>query len=274
MVTQRDYTAEAVAAARSVMIELAHLLGQYRQEIVIVGGWVPDLLLPDAPVHHIGSTDVDLALDHRRLQEVGYRTIHELLVGRQYVPDTRQPFIYRRTVPVGPNSVIVQVDLLAGEYEGTGAGHRTQHVQDVRPRKARGCDLAFTNPIELQVEGPLPGGAIDRAMLRVAALAPFIVMKAMALGDRIKEKDAYDIYYCVRYAGIPKVIESLRAIAEHNLVQEALHIIAEKFASPVHLGPRQVADFLEEQEPEARAILERDAFERVQAVLVGVGTGV
>jgi len=33
MVTQRDYTAEAVEAARSVLIELVHLLGEYRAQI-------------------------------------------------------------------------------------------------------------------------------------------------------------------------------------------------------------------------------------------------
>ncbi len=40
MVTKRtDYTAEAVAAARSVMLELTRLLGEYQEGIVIVGGW-------------------------------------------------------------------------------------------------------------------------------------------------------------------------------------------------------------------------------------------
>ena len=62
MVNSRtDYTAEAVAAARSVMLELVRLLGEYRDDMVIIGGWVPNLLLPDAGTKHIGSTDVDLA---------------------------------------------------------------------------------------------------------------------------------------------------------------------------------------------------------------------
>jgi hypothetical protein len=30
MVTRRDYTAEAVEAAKSVLIELMHLLGEYK----------------------------------------------------------------------------------------------------------------------------------------------------------------------------------------------------------------------------------------------------
>ena len=80
MVTKHDYTKEAVDAARSVIIELVHLLGEYRDHIVIIGGWVPYLLLPEQKDSFIGSMDVDLALNHQSLQEEGYKTIQELLL--------------------------------------------------------------------------------------------------------------------------------------------------------------------------------------------------
>jgi hypothetical protein len=41
-----DYTAAAVEAAKSVLIELMHILGEYRDDMVLVGGWIPDLLIP------------------------------------------------------------------------------------------------------------------------------------------------------------------------------------------------------------------------------------
>jgi len=47
MVTKRDYTAEKVKAARSVLIELVHLLSKYRDDIVLIGGWVPEILIAD-----------------------------------------------------------------------------------------------------------------------------------------------------------------------------------------------------------------------------------
>jgi hypothetical protein len=34
-----DYTAAAVEAARSVLIEMTRILGQYRDQMVLVGGW-------------------------------------------------------------------------------------------------------------------------------------------------------------------------------------------------------------------------------------------
>ncbi len=161
------------------------------------------------------------------------------------------------------------MDLLAGEYEGTGRGRRTQKVQDVRPRKARGCDLAFDLYTEVVVEGTLPGGGLDRATIRVASIAPFLVMKGMALADRLKEKDAYDIYYCVRHypGGIDALVEAFHPHATHGLVQEGLRKIAEKFASPEHSGPKHVADFLEIDDAEERELLQRDAYERLHALL-------
>ncbi len=50
MVTRRDYTAEAVAAAKSVLIELTHLLGEYRDNIVLQNT-VPFLLHKVNGVH-------------------------------------------------------------------------------------------------------------------------------------------------------------------------------------------------------------------------------
>lgn len=42
-VTFRDYSGDQVEAARSVRLELVRVLGEYRDDIVVVGGWVPQL---------------------------------------------------------------------------------------------------------------------------------------------------------------------------------------------------------------------------------------
>ena len=119
MVTRRDYTAEAVEAAKSVLIELTHLLGEYRDNIVLIGGWVPELLIPQKPRPHVGSMDIDLALNHLKIQEDGYKLIEELLTSRGYYQEAeKQPFIFFRNVPLGGSVIKVQVDILSGEYEG------------------------------------------------------------------------------------------------------------------------------------------------------------
>jgi hypothetical protein len=159
---------------------------------VIVGGWVPELLLSGAGHRHTGSLDVDVALDHHILGETGYKTILQLLLSRGY-RQGEQPFIFFRTVQVGGNTYDVEVNFLAGEYAGTTRSHRTQKVQDMQPRKARGCDLAFDGATEIILSGTLPEGGKDSVSIRVASIAPFLVMKAIALANRLMEKDAWDI---------------------------------------------------------------------------------
>lgn len=270
MVTRPDYEADAVAAARSVLLELTRLLGEYRDNIVLIGGWVPELLFPSAEPKHVGSLDVDLALDHRKLADAGYATIRELLVGRGYEQDPqRQPFIFQRRVPVGARDIVVEVDLLAGEYEGSGRRHRTQNVQGVRPRKARGCDLALDMAVEVQLKGNLPNGAKDTATIRVASIVPFFVMKGMVLAGRLKEKDAYDIYFCVKNhpGGVNGLASEFRPHITHGLVQEGLRKIADKFNSTNAYGPTAVADFQEITDVEERERIRRDAYEQIDALL-------
>ena len=272
MVTRRDYNTEAVNAARSVLIELVHLLGEYWEHIVLIGGWVPEFLLSGKEKPHVGSIDVDLALNHLKLEDEGYKSIQELLLSRGY-EQGKQPFTFRRKVVIGGSEVNVQVDLLSGEYQGTSKSHRHQKIQAGLARKVRGCDLVFENPIALTIEGELPGGGKDTVKVQVASIVPFIVMKGMALDERLKEKDAWDIYYCLRYYpdGLDAIVEEFRANVGHGLVREGLQKIAKHFASEKHLGPKFVADFEELSDLAEREIRERDAYERVNYLLEKLG---
>lgn len=272
MVTRRDYNAEAVEAAQSVLVEVLHLLGEYAGHIVVVGGWVPSLTVSNESDPHVGTTDVDLALDHRHIEEGGYESIRRLLLERGY-EEGKQPFIFFRRVTIGDNSIKVEVDLLAGEYGGTGKKHRTQKAGGARPRKARGCDLAFDDYTNVTVEAELPGGGHDRVTVHVASVMAFLVMKGMALAARLKEKDAYDIYYCLsHYPGGPDAVaDHIRPNASHKLVREGLIKIRDRFSSPDNVGPVFVANFLEETDPDERRMVQRDAYERVARLMEDLG---
>ena len=272
-VTLTDYSDRAVQAARSVLLELSHILGSYRETFVIIGGWVPELLLTGAAQPHIGSTDVDVAMDHRSLEEPGYQKLVSLLIKRGYRKSEEQPFIFFRDVLVEGQEISVEVDFLAGEYAGSGKRHRTQVIEDLRARKARGCDLVFEMNSEIEINGKLPNGGIDQNKVRVASIPAFLVMKGMALADRLKEKDAWDIYYCLLYypGGVEALAEKMRPFLKHGLVQEGLAKIAGKFQSPEHMGPTAIADFEELTDPDARSLVQRDAYERVQALMRLIG---
>ncbi len=265
-----DYTAAAVEAARSVLIELTHILGEYRDDMVLVGGWIPELLVPQSQDWHIGSIDVDLALNHKELTKAGYRMIGDILRQHGYAQDKHQPFIFRKTV----RGQSVQVDFLAGEYGGSGRSRRTQKALDMQPRKARGCDLVFLiEPANVSVKGKLPDGALDEVQVQVASVVPFLVMKGIALEDRRKAKDAYDIYFILHNypGGVEAVVKAFKPHLKLTLVMEGLKKIAGKFTTLDHVGPRDVAEFDEALDEEDRNIRRRDAFEKVNFLLQQLG---
>ncbi len=274
MVTQSDYDQRALDACKAVLLELVHLMGEFKDQIVVVGGWVPSFLIPQTKDPHIGSMDIDVALDFAHISDESYHTILGVLSRRGYQQDQEQPFRFFRNVPTPDGrKVRVEVDFLAGEYGGTTKGHRTQIVQDVRARKARGCDLAFDDTITVSIEGELPDGGRDCATFKVAGIVPFLVMKGMVIDARFKEKDAYDVYYCVRNfpGSTSELTKRFRPWLENSLVQEGLQKIRAKFSSVAHVGPKWVVDFLEIVDEEEQEIMQRRVFETVNEWLEALG---
>lgn len=273
-ISKEQYDPRLIKAANSVLLEIGHLLQIYSDGFVVIGGSVPGLILRNQQEPHIGSIDVDIALDQHKIPETDYRTIKSLLVERGYSPE-EQPFTFSRDILIEGSPIKVKVDFLAGEYGGTGEKRRTQRVQDLKPRKARACDLAFIQTIPIQITGELPNGAKDQVIVQVASIVPFLMMKAQALNGRMKEKDAYDIYYCMRNypGGHRALVSAFKSFPPNKLVDEGLRILKEKFASPEHVGPVFITDFLAESDLETQKRIQRDAYERVSVLLESLGIG-
>jgi hypothetical protein len=115
----------------------------------------------------------------------------------------------------------------------------------------------------------MPDGSSNRVAVRLSEVVPFIVMKGMALYDRLKEKDAWDIYFCIQHfsGGIPALAEEFRQLLPDRLVEEGLAKIRSKFSDINAIGPGYVVAFEEISDPDEAARLRRDAFERVTALL-------
>jgi len=123
------------------------------------------------------------------------------------------------------------------------------------------------------MRGKLPDGALDEVQVQISSVVPFLIMKGMAMEDRRKAKDAYDIYFIIQNypGGLDEVVKAFEPYLKMPLVQEGLRKIAGKFASIDHVGPRDVADFYDLQDTDERTFLQRDAYEKVSYLLKKFG---
>ncbi len=74
----------------------------------------------------------------------------------------------------------------------------------------------------------------------------FVVLKALALRLRGENKDAYDIYYVLRYYGenVEAVAGCLKPLLEDRVAREAVEHLREDFGQVDSIGPSRAADFL------------------------------
>lgn len=263
-----DYNQGQIEAAHRILIELVNLLAEYQDNIMVIGGWIPEMMFPG--LDHIGSIDVDVLVNHLNMKEAGYETIERILLKNDYHRHPDKSFSFVKTVVVDGEEFPVDVDILAGKYGGTSETHRSQHIHGVAALKATGGNFAFeVAPNKVKIAGKRPDGADDSATVNLVAVAPFLMMKAAAMG-RGKPKDAYDIFFVIKNypGGIKQLAEEFAPFRERSLVKEGLQKLADKFASVKHAGPADVADFLEQDaDSEEKDRIKRDVYECVSSFL-------
>ena len=273
MVTKSNYEKKEVDICLSVIVEIMTVLGRHKNNIILIGGWVPYFILDKKGKDHVGSIDIDLALDFKNISDESYRSILELLKKRGYMQGS-QPFIFNRNIKTEDGLVYsIEIDLLSGEYGGTSKSHRTQKVQEINARKARGCDLAFEHNITLPVKSIMPDGAENEVVIKVASIIPFLVMKGMAIWERMKEKDAYDIYFTIlNYpGGVDAIAEVFKPLVNNKLVKEGLGKILAKFNNINSVGPTWLISFLSIENDSEKERIKRDCFERVTTLMKILG---
>lgn len=273
---REDYSQRQVGAAHRVLVDLGQVLASFKDCLVVVGGWTPDLLLPDADPQHIGSIDVDLALDAEKLGEGQYAELINLLLNtKRYTPGDKD---FQLVVDVdladGEKPVRVEVDFLAPQ-EMKMKKNKPKLLEGFRVLKADGCAVAFHAPVEISIPGQNVKGARNTVLLRVVSLADFVVMKAHAIGGRDKPKDVYDLCYALE--GFPGGIEALAADWGTRLkdkeVARAVAVLKEKFSTVEDFGPQQLVDFHDSQNTDERDMQARRAYELVQKLLTLLAAG-
>ncbi len=255
--TSDEYPEEIVTLSKSAMLELWRSLKSYNKGMTLIGGWVPYFLLEkyggiSYDYDHVGSIDIDIALNESIISEEEYANIEQLVqnLGYRHRLDSNKnsiPFVFLKDFPTSNDTVTIEVDFV-GSYYGT-KGHRHQRISGLLARKCRGVDIVFDNYIEEQIKGVFPRGGKSSETIRIANLVASLTMKGIVLGERYKEKDAYDIYYLITHYknGPVDVADEINQYKQNDLVNEALSTIKNDFSGRDASGPAWVASFLNEE---------------------------
>jgi hypothetical protein len=272
-----QYKQDKTEFSLSMLLEVIDALKGYGSDVVVIGGWAPYFLLKkhgSSGAAHVGSLDGDLALNFKSIPEDKYETILETIqrLGyrqRKNVQGEDIPASFEKTIIVGETPFTMQIDFLAGEYGGTAKNRRHQKVQDILAHKGRGADLVFDNFYKEEIQGRFPNGAEVRVSVFIANELAVFAMKGVAIGQRTKAKDYYDIYMIAKHLdGGPTALgKRLSSFKGNKVILEAAENVRKYFDSPRGLGPTSVADFMGEEDSQTREILQRDAYEVVALLL-------
>jgi len=274
------YERPLVTASMSALLELTMSLRSYREALVLIGGWVPFILLRDHRLagndfEHIGSIDIDLVVDPDRISTHEYATIVEIITDRGWSHSEGSLFSFSKQVPasVGAPRHEVRVDFLTPEPGEPAGRHRHRKVQpDLMARRARGASLALSHNCMITVDGQLPDGGHASTSVLMADVVGCVGMKGLALGSRYSEKDAYDLYAVVEYfgQGPQEVAAMVRPFLEEPLMAESIGHIRGMFGDERAAGPSWVANFLTEARDESHRRLAVRAFMVVSRFLEGL----
>ena len=273
-----EYDDRTTAAVKMVLVEIGQVLGSFRGKFVIVGGAVPWLLLANEEMPHVGTLDVDIGLDAEVLGDGEYATLVEALHGHGYDQrDELRRFQLVRQVPVedGGAPIDVIVDFLMARDAEIGKNDPPL-ISDFAAQRADGAELAARFYQFVAISGPMPAGGTNRVEIAVCSIPALLAMKGHAVEGRYKQKDAYDIYYCIRnYPGGPEALaEACRPLLGHASGAAGYHFIDGKFDSVDGFGPTCVRRFVEDtnvlggRTPEQ---WQQDAFGQVDAWLKALG---
>jgi hypothetical protein len=246
--TASGYDKAQVASVRKTCLYVATKLGDLLDEIVIVGGLVPTLLIDQASAkeQHAGTADLDLGLALAIFDDRRYQTLTERLRSAGFSPDTNDNgnMARQRWRIEGPEPVTV--DFLVPPTNAGERGGRIKNIEnDFAAIIAPGLRLAFRDRIRITLSGNTIRGEDATREIWVCGPAAFIAMKALALRGRGENKDAYDLSYLLlnHPVGIGAIGARLSSLLSEVEAVEAVGYLKQDFASRDDVGPRRVAEF-------------------------------
>ncbi len=277
------YSKSVTASSKSVLVEILRILGSYKDYLVLTGGWAPYFILErfGEGGQHCGSVDIDFVLNPSLIDLKVYETIVSLIKKRGYRPYVADdgevlPYRFYRGVksPLDCVEYDIEVDFISEPdvVERLSPDKFLAVQRDLQAVVIRGSSVVFSHNFKHKIEDVLPSGAETKAVAKVSDVVGSLATKGLALKSRYKEKDAYDIYFVLRYykGGPKKVGKEVRTFLGEPVVAEALEEIRDKFRSVRSEGPFQVAYFLAPQDEGLQERIQGEAYAVLSAFFDGM----
>jgi hypothetical protein len=271
--TAASYSPAAVQLVQATSLYIATKLGDLRDDVVIVGGLVPSLLVPptDLPTGrslHVGTMDVDLGLAIAILNDQRYAELCERLRSAGFQADSNEagrPTNQRWRIDSEGHTVTVDF-LIPATLESDRGGALRNLEEGFAAIITPGLELAFEDKRLVTLTGETLRHEHASRDVWVCEAGAFIVLKALAFDGRGENKDAYDLFYVLQNygSGVIDVFGRLHPLLKSQPCQSAFKILERDFASVDSVGPRRVAEFLGDQEDET---IRADAAGAVRSLL-------
>ena len=258
--TAADYLPDWSARVQATCLYVATRLGDLVQDLVIVGGYAPQLMipqdeLPEGGEKHVGTVDLDLGLAIGILNAERYREIAARLRDAGFQPDRNDKGnVTRQRWVIEDGGERCTVDFLISPPTGEARVGTIQGLEpDFGALVVRGLHLAFRDRMKVTLSGKTIRGEKATRDVYVCGPGAFTVLKALSFRDRGKDKDAYDLFYVVTHFrdGPADIGRIVRELTDDPATQDAIAILEEDFRELESLGPMRVAAFLGDQADEA-----------------------
>lgn len=254
------YSSAASELVYAATLYVATKLGDLRDEIVIVGGLVPSLIVPqsqlpaDRPLH-VGTMDVDLGLGIGILDQQRYRELCERLRHAGFEPDANdagKPTNQRWRIESASRTVTVDF-LIPATVESDKGGTLRNLEEDFAAIITPGLELAFEDKRLVTLEGETLRQERASREVWVCEAGAFTILKALAFEGRGENKDAYDLVYLLQNygGGVNDVFQRLHPLLKSRNAQLALDVIERDFTAIDSVGTVRVAEFLGNPQDEA-----------------------
>lgn len=246
--TAAEYDPELTRLVQSTCLYIATILNDLVDDVTIIGGLVPYLMIEqkNAKEKHAGTMDLDIGLSMALVKEQRYLEISDRLSRAGFSPDKNENGneTFQRWVTCETEKITV--DFMINPLKDNQPGGTLQNLEkNFAAFVAPGLKLAFEDREKIELKGYTIKGEKAAREIYISGVGAYVLLKSLAFRGRGENKDAYDLFYTIKYyeGGIENIAERINALKSFEITKKAINILKKDFREIDNAGPVRVAEF-------------------------------